>query len=71
MKLVVVIPTYNEKDNITDVIKRVLDQGKKIKNIDLQVLVSDSHSPDGTAQIVKKISKNNKNIIICILLLKM
>ena len=33
MRLVVVVPTYNEKDNITDVIKRVLDQGKKIKNI--------------------------------------
>jgi len=62
MRLVVVVPTYNEKDNITDVIKRVLDQGKKIKNIDLQVLVSDSHSPDGTAQIVKRISKNSKKV---------
>ena len=62
MKLVVVIPTYNEKDNIKEVIKKVLDQEKKIKNIDLQVLISDSHSPDGTAQIVKKISKNNKKV---------
>lgn len=62
MRLVVVIPTYNEKDNIEEVIKKVLIQEKNIKNIDLHVLVSDSHSPDGTAQIVEKISKTNPKV---------
>lgn len=62
MRLVVNIPTYNEKENIEEVIKKVLTAGKKMPKIDLHVLVSDSHSPDGTAEIVKKISQNNPKV---------
>lgn len=62
MRLVVNIPTYCEKDNIEEVIKQVLLQGKKMPGIDLHVLVSDSHSPDGTAEIVKNISKTNPKV---------
>lgn len=62
MRLVVNIPTYNEKDNIEEVVKKVLSQSKNIPGIDLHVLVSDSHSPDGTAQIVKNISKTNPKV---------
>ncbi len=62
MRLVVNIPTYNEEDNIEEVIKKVLAQSKKIPEVDLHVLVSDSHSPDGTGQIVKNISKTNPKV---------
>jgi len=62
MRLVVNIPTYNEKENIEEIIKKVLKTGKKIPNIDLHILVSDSHSPDGTAQIVKNISQTNPKV---------
>ncbi len=62
MRLVVNIPTYNEEDNIEEVIKKVLAQSKKIPDVDLHVLVSDSHSPDGTGQIVKNISKTNPKV---------
>lgn len=62
MRVVVNIPTFNEKDNIEEAIKRVLAQSKKIGNIDLHVLISDSHSQDGTAQIVKKISQTNPKV---------
>ena len=62
MRLVVNIPTYNEKENIEEIIKRVLEQAKNLKDMDLHVLVSDSHSPDGTAEIVKKISKDNPKV---------
>ncbi|MDP2632483.1 MAG: glycosyltransferase [Candidatus Curtissbacteria bacterium] len=62
MKLVVNIPTYNEKENIEEVIKKVLAQSKNLKNVDLHVLVSDSHSPDGTGSIVKKISQTNPRV---------
>lgn len=62
MRLVVNIPTYNEKENIEEIIKLVLSQNKKIPNIDLHVLVSDSHSPDGTGEIVKKISSTNPKV---------
>ena len=62
MRLVVTIPTYNEKENIEEIIKKVLAQSKKIPDVDLHVLVSDSHSPDGTAEIVKRISKTNPKV---------
>ena len=62
MRLVVNIPTYNEKENIEEIIKKVLSQAKNLKGIDLHVLVSDSHSQDQTAQIVKKISQTNPKV---------
>ena len=62
MRLVVLIPTYNEKENIEEIIKKVFAQSKKIPSIDLHILVSDSHSPDGTAQIVKKIQRHNPKV---------
>lgn len=62
MRLVVNIPTYNEKDNIEEIIKLVLAQQKKLPKIDLHVLISDSHSPDGTGDIVKKISRTNPKV---------
>ncbi len=62
MKLIVNIPTYNEKDNIAEIIKLVLQQAKKMPGVDLHVLVSDSHSPDGTGDIVKKLTKTNPKI---------
>lgn len=62
MRLVVVVPTYNEKENIEEIIKKVLQEAKNIPDFDLHVLVSDSHSPDGTAEIVKKISRDNARV---------
>lgn len=52
------IPTYNEKENIRILIGKILNL--KIKN--LNIVVVDDNSPDGTWKIVKNISKNNKNI---------
>ena len=50
MKLLTIIPTYNEIDNIEKLIKTVFT------NIphDAAVLVIDDNSPDGTAQLVKE-----------------
>src|SRR3989344_6165808 len=62
MRLVVNVPTYNEKENIEEVIKKILQQKKFLPNYDLHVLVSDSHSTDGTAEIVKKISQINPKV---------
>lgn len=43
----VIIPTFNERENIELIIKALLDP-----NTDLHVLVVDDNSPDGTATIV-------------------
>ena len=44
----VIIPTYNEKENIEAIIKTVFKQKKRF-----HVLVVDDNSPDGTANIVE------------------
>ena len=57
----VIIPTYNEKENIENIIKTVLDL-----NVHFDVLVLDDNSPDETAGIVKEIQKINKERIYLI-----
>lgn len=47
---VVIIPTYNEKENIEAIIRKVFSLNK-----DFDVLVVEDNSPDGTAQIVKRL----------------
>ena len=59
MKALVCIPTYNEKENIEKIINIVLKQ-----NEDIDILVIDDNSPDGTADIVRNIMKSSKRIII-------
>jgi len=56
---VILIPTYNEKENIATVIDKL-----NALNLDLDILVIDDSSPDGTAQIVKELQKNNKRLFI-------
>lgn len=50
MERLVIIPTYNEKENIEAIITAVMDLP-----LEFNVLVIDDGSPDGTAAIVKKL----------------
>ena len=59
MKILVIIPTYNEAENIPSLIPGVLKQDK---NID--ILIVDDNSPDGTGEIVKEIIKANTRLHI-------
>lgn len=54
MKTVIVIPTYNEKQNIT----RLIPQICGLPVSDLNILVVDDNSPDGTADIVESLRNN-------------
>jgi dolichol-phosphate mannosyltransferase len=47
---IVIIPTYNEKENIAAILKAIFDLHQQF-----HVLVIDDGSPDGTAQIVKNL----------------
>jgi dolichol-phosphate mannosyltransferase len=48
LEKIVIIPTYNEKENIANILKAIFSLGQHY-----HVLVIDDGSPDGTAQIVK------------------
>ncbi|MDG1973532.1 MAG: polyprenol monophosphomannose synthase [Flavobacteriaceae bacterium] len=59
-KAVVIIPTYNEIDNISTAIEKVLNLSE---NFD--ILVVDDNSPDGTAEVVKGfVSKYSNRVFL-------
>ncbi|HPM12463.1 MAG TPA: polyprenol monophosphomannose synthase [Bacteroidales bacterium] len=53
---IVIIPTYNEKENIENILQKVLSYPKGF-----HILVVDDNSPDGTATIVKRIQQEYPN----------
>lgn len=55
---IVVIPTYNEKENVENMIRKVMSFEKEF-----DVLVVDDASPDGTSQIVLDLQKDFPNRI--------
>lgn len=62
MKVVVTIPTYNEVETIEPVIQTVLDGSKNMLKHDFMILVIDGNSPDGTADIVRRMSNRYPNV---------
>ena len=58
MKNLIILPTYNESKNIVKTIELILNQ-----DIDLNILIIDDNSPDGTADIVESL-KNDKIFIM-------
>lgn len=59
MIVLVVIPTYNERDNVIRLIPEVLAQDQRIR-----VLIVDDNSPDGTGNAVEEMAKSNDRILI-------
>ncbi|MEM7825141.1 MAG: GtrA family protein [Candidatus Aenigmatarchaeota archaeon] len=59
---VIVIPTFNEAENIKLLIPAVLKQADKLQDINLNVLVADSHSEDKTAFEVQKLAKLDSRV---------
>lgn len=57
MKILIVMPTYNEKENIESIIRACF---KEFPN--MQMLIVDDASPDNTASIVKNLQKDFMNL---------
>ncbi len=58
MKRLVIIPTYNEKANISKLVSKI--QSLEIEGMD--ILFIDDNSPDGTGDILKKFQKEHPNL---------
>ncbi|MDX1494548.1 MAG: polyprenol monophosphomannose synthase [Longimicrobiales bacterium] len=56
-RVLVIIPTYNEAENLPRIVPRVLEQGD-----DIDVLVVDDASPDGTGEIADRLAAENPRI---------
>ena len=61
MKKLVIIPTYKERENASNILKAIFDL-----NQDFHVLIIDDNSPDGTAEIVKNIQSENADRLFLI-----
>ena len=59
LKACVVLPTYNEAENIESITKAIFAMQSNIDTHQLYVIVVDDNSPDGTQEIVKKQMQKN------------
>jgi dolichol-phosphate mannosyltransferase len=62
MKIVIIIPTYNEAENIEGLIKALQESSIKFPQHQLHLLVVDDNSPDGTGELVKKLKVSYDNL---------
>jgi len=58
-RALVIVPTYNERENITRLIGAILDQDER-----LEILVVDDGSPDGTGDIVDGVMQHEARLHI-------
>ena len=59
MKTLVISPTYNERKNVTSLVDAVF----KV-NPDYHLLIIDDNSPDGTADLVKRLQLRYDNLFL-------
>jgi dolichol-phosphate mannosyltransferase len=57
VKALVVIPTYNERENIAELLKRIFAQ-----RLPLEVLIIDDHSPDGTGAVADELKAQDPRV---------
>ena len=55
----VVIPTFNEKENIGELLNRL---EKLLDGMNYQIIVADDDSPDGTWEVVEKTASHNQRV---------
>ncbi len=59
LRVLVVMPTYNEADNLPRIVPRVLEQGSAF-----HVLVVDDNSPDGTGDVADELAAGNDRVAV-------
>jgi len=62
-RVVVMVPTYNEAENIGDLVRAILDLPM---DADVAVLVADDDSPDGTGRIVEDMAREDGRVHVLI-----
>tara|TARA_X000000950_G_scaffold49988_1_gene58764 strand:- start:2865 stop:3572 length:708 start_codon:yes stop_codon:yes gene_type:complete len=55
--IIVIIPTYNESENIEKLIR-------ELKSSDFHIMIIDDNSPDGTSKVVENLIKEFNNLLL-------
>lgn len=63
---IVIIPTYNERENVTNVIPLLLSVFKQINNWNLGILIVDDTSPDKTYEVVEELAEKHPQLHLLI-----
>ena len=61
MKLSILVPVYNEEDNLPELIRRILGVARGLKR-SFEVILIDDGSTDGSERIIKEAVKKNKEM---------
>ncbi|GAB4347049.1 MAG: hypothetical protein Kow0099_28820 [Candidatus Abyssubacteria bacterium] len=59
-RLSVVLPTYNERENIGELVQRIKQTLEEV--VEYEVIVVDDNSPDGTAEVVRRAFGGDSNV---------
>ena len=59
-KLSVIIPCYNEKNTI----EKIIDRIKQLKDLEIEIIIIDDYSTDGTREILKEKIQNRVSKIL-------
>lgn len=62
INVVVVLPTYNERENIGPLLEAILSHRERLGGVNLSVLVVDDLSPDGTGDVVRAYSAGSAHV---------
>ena len=54
IRCLIVVPTYNERENIANLVSAIFQQGQEFS-----VLIVDDNSPDGTGEIAEHLAQQN------------
>ncbi len=61
MKIVIILPTYNERENIQKLIPQIQPAVKNLKH-EVEILIVDDNSPDKTSDVVRDFMRNDQKI---------
>lgn len=62
-KISVILPTYNEVENIELIVKKIIDIILlELKNYDYEIIITDNKSEDGTREKIKELCYENKKV---------
>lgn len=59
-KIAIVLPTYNEKENLPGLIREIFN----LNLSDLHIIIVDDNSPDGTGIIADRLAKEHHNLLV-------